>query len=197
MTKLKAAGNNTIDLRTGAIISATVCVLAFLILFSPARIRMVDNQQGYSPVQPIDFSHKIHSGDNHIPCLYCHGGAEKGPLAGIPSSAVCMICHLQVKPESEEIKKVALAIENNQPVAWVQVHQLPDFVRFNHSSHVNAGVECQICHGPVELMGRASQFSTLQMGWCVGCHRQYNESPPAELVLEKVAASTDCAICHY
>lgn len=151
--------------------------------------------QGYQPVQPIYFSHKIHAGDNAIDCNYCHSSARVSKTSGIPSLNVCMNCHKsiyeykgEVTPEytkefyDGEIKKLYAAAGWNdadqaytgesQPVKWVRIHNLPDFAYFNHSQHVTvAGVACQTCHGPVETMEEVSQFAPLTMGWCIDCHR--------------------------
>ena len=151
--------------------------------------------QGYQPVQPIYFSHKIHAGDNAIDCKYCHSSARVSKTSGIPSLNVCMNCHKsiyeykgEVTPEHNkefydgEIKKLYAAAGwsdtdqaytgEAQPVKWVRIHNLPDFSYFNHSQHVTvAGVECQTCHGPVETMDEVYQFSPLTMGWCIDCHR--------------------------
>lgn len=151
--------------------------------------------QGYQPVQPIYFSHKIHSGDNLIDCNYCHSSARVSKTSGIPSLNVCMNCHKsifeykgEITPEYNkefydgEIKKLYAAagwsdadqayIGESQPVKWVRIHNLPDFAYFNHSQHVTvAGVACQTCHGPVETMEVVSQFAPLTMGWCINCHK--------------------------
>jgi mono/diheme cytochrome c family protein len=154
--------------------------------------------QGYQPVQPIHFSHKIHAGDNGIDCKYCHSSARVSKTSGIPSLNVCMNCHKSIyeyngetSPEYDkefydgEIQKLYAAAGwsdadqkytgESQPVKWVRIHNLPDFAYFNHSQHVTvAGVECQTCHGPVEEMEIVSQFSPLTMGWCINCHRVTN-----------------------
>ena len=142
--------------------------------------------QGYSPDQPIKFSHKLHVGQNKIDCRYCHSGAEKSKNAGIPSSNVCMNCHKYVQEGplygKEEISKIYKAIGwdpskgqytgQQQPVEWVRIHNLPDLAYFNHSQHVNVGqVACETCHGPVGEMEEMYQFSPLTMGWCINCHR--------------------------
>jgi cytochrome c551/c552 len=151
--------------------------------------------QGYQPVQPIHFSHKIHAGDNGIDCKYCHSAARVSKSSGIPSLNVCMNCHKSIyeykgetTPEYSkefydgEIQKLYTAAgwsDADQaytgdplPVKWVRIHNLPDFAYFNHSQHVTvAGVECQTCHGPVETMEEVYQFSPLTMGWCIDCHR--------------------------
>ncbi|MFL0354133.1 cytochrome c3 family protein [Xanthomarina sp. GH4-25] len=155
--------------------------------------------QGYQPVQPIHFSHKIHAGDNGIDCKFCHSSARVSKTSGIPSLNVCMNCHKSVYEVAEttateeyskefydgEIKKLYDAVGwsdadqkytgETQPVKWVRIHNLPDFAYFNHSQHVSvAGIECQTCHGPIEEMEIVSQYSPLTMGWCINCHRDTN-----------------------
>jgi mono/diheme cytochrome c family protein len=153
--------------------------------------------QGYEPVQPIHYSHRIHAGDNGIDCKYCHSSARVSKHSGIPSLNVCMNCHKsisEVAPETAtedytkefydgEIQKLYTAAGWNpaeqeytgesQPVKWIRIHNLPDFAYFNHSQHVMVGgIECQTCHGPVETMEVMYQFSPLTMGWCINCHRE-------------------------
>lgn len=141
---------------------------------------------GYQPEQPINFSHKIHAGQNGINCVYCHTGAEKGKHSNIPSLNVCMNCHSYVNEGpsgTEEIAKIYKALDydydsktygdNPTPVRWVRVHNLPDLAYFNHSQHVVVGkIECQECHGAMEEVGVANQHSSLTMGWCINCHRE-------------------------
>ena len=152
--------------------------------------------QGYQPVQPIHYSHKIHAGDNAIDCKYCHSSARVSKTSGIPSLNVCMNCHKSIYEVAEstatpeyskefydgEIQKLYAAVGwddaeqkytgETQPVKWVRIHNLPDFAYFNHSQHVTvAGLECQTCHGPVEEMEIMYQYSPLTMGWCIDCHR--------------------------
>ena len=190
-------------------------------------LRLPGNQQGYEPVQPIAFSHRLHAGEMQISCLYCHSGAEKSRHAGIPAASVCMNCHKYVtaplgairaedelaKKEnrapqsivSPELQKLysALALDAKmqpdsakQPalIAWVKVHNLPDFAYFDHRAHVDAGVACQQCHGPVETMEKMRQVEDLTMGWCVNCHREANRVGVAG---KTVQASIGCATCHY
>jgi cytochrome c2 len=152
-------------------------------------VYLMDNvgvYQGYQPEQPINFSHKIHAGQNGINCVYCHTGAEKGKHSNIPSLNVCMNCHSYVNEGpsgTEEIAKIYKALDydydtktygdNPTPVKWVRVHNLPDLAYFNHSQHVVVGkIECQECHGPMEEVGVANQHSPLTMGWCINCHRE-------------------------
>ncbi|MEQ9188245.1 MAG: cytochrome c3 family protein [Cryomorphaceae bacterium] len=149
--------------------------------------------QGYQPQQPIWFSHKIHAGQNGINCVYCHNSAEKGKAAGIPSLNICMNCHMGVQEGkvsgTKEIAKIYDAIGwdpdklqyvegyEQKPVEWVRIHNLQDFVYFNHSQHVVVGKqECQTCHGPIEEMDEVYQYAELTMGWCVNCHRETNVS---------------------
>ena len=162
-------------------------------------LMQVGVDQGYQPIQPIHYSHKIHAGDNGIDCKYCHSSARVSKHSGIPALNVCMNCHKSIYEVSEstgndeyskafydgEIKKLYDAVgwdDTNQkytgktkPVKWVRIHNLPDFAYFNHSQHVSvAGLECQTCHGPVEEMEVMYQFSPLTMGWCINCHRETN-----------------------
>jgi hypothetical protein len=189
--------------------------------------RLPGNNIGYAPVQPIAFSHRLHAGELEMDCLYCHSGAERSRHAGIPTAEQCMNCHKFVtapfnevleedkaaerekrKPRpimSPEILKVyeALALDEKgkpdpaktpQPIEWTQVHKVPAFVYFDHRSHITAGVTCQRCHGPVEVMERVRQEFDLSMGWCVNCHRDANTNG---IDGRPVAASLDCAACHY
>jgi mono/diheme cytochrome c family protein len=162
-------------------------------------LSQVGVDQGYEPVQPIHYSHRIHAGDNGIDCKYCHSSARVSKHSGIPSLNICMNCHksiYEVAAETQaegineygvdynaEIKKLYAAVGwddaeqkytgETQPVKWVRIHNLPDFAYFNHSQHVTvAGVDCQTCHGPVEEMEVMYQYSPLTMGWCIDCHRK-------------------------
>jgi mono/diheme cytochrome c family protein len=147
-----------------------------------------DEWVGYHPSQPINFSHKIHAGDNAIQCQYCHSGVEKSKTAGIPPVMVCMNCHKVIgetaNPGSkEEIAKIYFAVGwdpnsrvytgQTHPIVWNKVHVLPDFVWFSHQQHVVVGqVECSECHGDVKAMTTVEQQRPLTMGWCVNCHRE-------------------------
>lgn len=133
--------------------------------------------------QPILFSHKLHAGDKDIPCQYCHAYARRSPVAGVPSVQTCMGCHQLVAARKPEVRKLAAYWQEREPVPWVKIHNLPDFVYFSHKRHIRAGVQCQECHGPVETMEEVYQFSSLEMGWCLNCHSERG-------------ASIDCATCH-
>ena len=179
-------------------------VTAIIFLLSSAYfvygyLMQIGIDQGYEPIQPIHYSHKIHSGDNGIDCKYCHSSARVSKHSGIPSLNVCMNCHKSIYEVAEstateeyskefydgEIQKLYNAVgwdDENQrytgktkPVKWIRIHNLPDFAYFNHSQHVSvAGIECQTCHGPVEEMEIMYQHSPLTMGWCINCHRETN-----------------------
>lgn len=187
------------------IVAMSLSVLGYLGYQLVGAARNVGVNQGYEPDQPIAYSHKIHAGDNQIPCLYCHTGADKGRHAGIPSANICMNCHVKIKTESPEIKKIKEALEQNKPIEWVKVHRLPDFAYFNHSQHVNSGVICQDCHGPIQTMTRVRQENPLTMGWCINCHRAKGIATPPEHpdVSRDLSKDTkpiggmDCAKCHY
>ncbi|WP_245816835.1 MULTISPECIES: cytochrome c3 family protein [Reichenbachiella] len=171
-------------------------------------------QQGYEPTQPIAFSHKIHAGDNQIDCNYCHTGVRKSKNANIPSPNICMNCHSAIKTESPEIQKIYAAVENNQPIEWVRIHNLPDLAYFNHSQHVAVGeIECQTCHGPIEEMDVVYQYAPLTMGWCINCHREtdvnakgneyydnlvelHAEHSKEPMKVEDIGG-LECAKCHY
>lgn len=177
--------------------------------------RLPGDHRGYEPVQPIAYSHRLHAGELGVPCLYCHSGAERSRYAGIPAASTCMNCHRFVKAPratvraeeqlakkegrkpravvSTEIAKLEHAMNTNTPIRWARIHQIPDFVYFDHRPHVAAGVACQKCHGPVETMERVRQIESLNMGWCVNCHRGRDGT---RLGGNPVKASSDCAVCH-
>lgn len=175
-------------------------------------------QQGYAPVQPIAFSHKIHAGQYEIDCKYCHTGVMKGKSATIPSVNICWNCHNQIREGTltgtGEIAKIVKAVETNTPIEWVRIHNLPDLAYFNHAQHVNVGgQECQTCHGPVETMDVVQQHSLLTMGWCIDCHRKtdvnakgnqyydnlvelHNKSNKGSMKVEDIGG-LECSKCHY
>lgn len=121
--------------------------------------------------QPVQFSHKHHVGDDGIDCRYCHTTVETSPSAGMPPTQTCMNCHSQIWNDSPYLEPVRASFRDNKPIEWVRVHDLPEFVYFNHSIHVNKGVGCASCHGDVANMASVFQENTLQMEWCIACHR--------------------------
>ena len=167
--------------------------------------------------QPVPFSHAHHVGAIGIDCRYCHTSVEESSFAGIPPTRTCMNCHSQLYNDSPTLEPVRASFRTGDPIAWTRVHDLPDFAFFNHSIHVNKGVACVTCHGRVDRMSLVWQESSLQMEWCVGCHRnpegmiQPRESvtrmesvAPAAGTTEsavllrdyKIETRTDCSTCH-
>ena len=131
--------------------------------------------KGYSPDQPIKFSHAVHAGQNKTDCNYCHYTAKTGKTAGIPPGSVCNNCHFLVRNGTRsgtaEIAKIIEALDEKRAVEWVRIYKLPDFVFFSHAQHVSAGeIDCESCHGDVKSMDRLSQVPDLSMGWCIDCH---------------------------
>ena len=161
-----------------------ICGTVFLGSWAWVTLWNTNVHSGYQPVQPIKFPHDLHAGAMKIDCQYCHSGAYKSKNASIPSLNICMNCHKTVKTESPEIHKIydALGYDPStmkydstkaRPIQWVRVHNLPDFVYFNHSQHVKvAGLRCQTCHGPIETMKEVYQYSPLTMKWCIQCHKR-------------------------
>lgn len=145
-------------------------------------------EAGYSPEQPVQFSHELHAGTLKVDCLYCHSNATKGAHATVPDLASCMNCHTEVQPKDEngefkpEIAKLLAHFEEKRPVQWIKVNDLADFVYFDHSRHVNSDIDCEECHGPVETMVQMRREYGLKMTFCIDCHKQ----PPLE---EEIAAA--------
>lgn len=167
--------------------------------------------------QPVPFSHKHHVQDDGIDCRYCHTSVETSQFAGIPATEVCMSCHTQVWANASVLEPVRRSWATGQSLEWTRVHDLPDFVYFDHSIHVNKGVGCSTCHGRIDQMPLTYRVNTLYMQWCLECHRQPEKyvrprdqvfnmayEPPAnqlelgrKLVAEhKIQKLTDCVTCH-
>lgn len=228
------------------VLVTTIIFMLSAAYFVYGYLMQVGVDQGYAPVQPIHFSHKVHAGDNKIDCKYCHSSARSSKTSGVPSLNVCMNCHRSIyeykgNPEGPtqediangytndyytgEIKKLYAAVgwdEQSQkytgeskPVEWIRIHNLPDFVYFNHSQHVTVGgIACQTCHGPVEEMEVVEQFAPLTMGWCINCHRSTNVKMEGNEYYEKIheelskkygveelteaqMGGLECGKCHY
>jgi len=135
------------------------------------------------PGQPVQFDHRHHVLDAGIDCLYCHWMADDGPVAGVPPTELCMGCHGQIWNDSPLLAPVRESFFSGDPIPWQRVHALPDFVYFHHGAHVRRGVGCSSCHGHVERMARVHAVATLQMGWCLDCHRapEMHLRPPEEV----------------
>jgi hypothetical protein len=121
--------------------------------------------------QPIPFSHQHHVGGMGLDCRYCHTSVEKSSVAGIPPTKTCMNCHSQLWTDSPTLEPVRASFRDDKSIQWVRVHDLPDFVYFNHSAHVNKNVGCTTCHGRIDQMPLVHQEASLQMEWCLNCHR--------------------------
>jgi len=140
-------------------------------------------------VQPIAFDHSVHVEDVGVPCLYCHSNAQRGQSAGLPTLEKCQGCHNQIDPgDSQALQDLARYAEGNQPIKWVPVALQPDFVYFSHRPHINAGLNCESCHGEVGQMTVAQPQGDQNMGWCLSCHK--------ELAPENFVKLSDCATCH-
>ena len=152
------------------------------------------NGIGYQPKQPIAFSHKLHAGDMKIDCQYCHVGVEKSRTASVPAVNVCMGCHALARADKPEIQKLTQYYNENKPLPWNRIHRVPDFAYFNHSVHINKGIECQSCHGEVQNMEKVGQVSSFTMGSCLNCHRNPHEKLPG---LQNINNGPDnCSACH-
>ena len=210
-------------------------VLGVAVVLGTADLRLPANNQGYTPAQPIEYSHRLHAGELAIDCQYCHYGARSSRNAGIPPASICMNCHKVVTSSydalltedvnaeregraavpiiSAKLKPLydALALDDKleprpdvapTPIEWVRVHNLPDFVYFDHRPHVARKIACETCHGPVQGMERMRQENDLSMGWCIQCHR----TTPFEAGIRPGAGggggrvadhvSTNCSTCH-
>jgi cytochrome c7-like protein len=160
------------------------------------ELSRVGVHQGYAPAQPIAFSHRLHAGEAKVPCLYCHAAARTSRHAGIPPVNVCMNCHSMLEKQTVEIERLKEAVQRKQAIAWTKVHNLPDFVYFNHSQHVGANVACRNCHGAVETMDRIRQEAPLTMGWCLDCHRA-RDAEQQRVARASPHRGLDCSNCHY
>ena len=169
-----------------------------------------------APEQPIPFSHKHHVGDDGIDCRYCHDSVGKSSFAGIPSTHTCMSCHSQLFTDQKMLEPVRASMATGQPLHWTRVHTLPDFVYFDHSIHIAKGVGCIECHGQVDRMPLVRRVASLQMQWCLECHRDpephrrksslvFVMRPTSEIRAEgglpdtKIQSTrrlTDCSTCH-
>jgi hypothetical protein len=172
--------------------------------------------EGEAPRQPVPFSHKHHVGDDGIDCRYCHATVETSSFAGIPSTHTCMTCHSQLFTDAPMLEPVRHSMATGEPLRWIRVHDLPDFVYFDHSIHVRKGVGCIECHGAVDRMPLMKRVAPLEMQWCLECHRDpephrrassrvFEMTPTAQVRAEgglpdtPIASTrrlTDCSTCH-
>jgi hypothetical protein len=199
-------------------IFGAVFILGFLLwLFGAWSRSSWATQAGVAREQPVPFSHAHHVGDVGLDCRYCHTTVEISDFANIPPTKTCMNCHSQIWNTSPTLEPVRESFRTDRSIAWTRVHDLPDFAYFNHSIHVNKGVGCETCHGRVDKMPLTWQKASLQMEWCLDCHRhpeqyvrpreavfQMGYEPPIDqetlgrqLVKEyKIQSLTSCSTCH-
>jgi menaquinone reductase, multiheme cytochrome c subunit len=180
--------------------------LVLLIMYGvkPQAIRI-----GYQPEQPVPYSHALHAGELGLDCRYCHSTVDRAAKAAVPPSATCMNCHSSVLPNSDKLVPVRRAFLAGESLVWTRVHDLPDYVYFNHSAHVNAGVGCESCHGRIDQMVKVYQSQPLTMEWCIACHRnptpnlrdpknvtKMGYKPQPGEARKDVRPPTNCSTCH-
>jgi hypothetical protein len=202
-------------LLAAGLVIAPVYVVGMLYYATPP----LTSSKGYSPEQPVPFSHAVHAGQLGMDCRYCHTTVEQAAFAAVPPTATCMNCHRFIAPNSNKLIPVVESAASGSSIPWIKIHDVPDFVYFNHSAHVTRGVSCVSCHGRIDQMEQVYQAKSLTMAWCLECHR--NPDPhlrPPELVTDldweptnetehrafvrrfrkerNINPSTDCSTCH-
>src|SRR6476619_6180008 len=155
-----------------SIFGAVFIVAALLGLVAEVNRSPWVTQARVAREQPIQFSHERHVGGNGLDCRYCHTSVEDSSFAGIPPTKTCMNCHAQIWTNAPMLAPVRYSLSSGQSLPWTRVHDLPDFIYFNHSIHINKGIGCFSCHGPVDEMPLMYEENTLQMEWCLNCHRE-------------------------
>ena len=194
----KSLLDHTIKVRVPLILFVVVLAFTFTYFATSAPRLGV----GYQPEQPIQYSHELHAGQLGIDCQYCHIGADKERHAVVPAEEICMNCRNFARIDRPEVQKLRAYFEENKPIPWNRVHRLPEHVYFSHSAHVNAGMDCTNCHGPVEKMTVVEQVKPFSMGDCLTCHRNPHEN--VVKLRGNVIASIDqlkvgpenCSGCH-
>ena len=200
-----------------SILGAVFIFAGLLWLMAALNRSSYATEEGVVRQQPIQFSHEHHVGGLGIDCRYCHTSVEVSAFAGLPPTETCMHCHTHIWSESPFLAPVRESFRTGQPLVWTRVHNLPDFVYFNHSIHLHKGVGCVTCHGRVDRMPLMSKTQSLQMEWCLECHRQPEKFVGSrELVFASAAfpvdaskiaqanwieayhvqSKTDCSVCH-
>ena len=198
-----------------ALLLAAVPAYVIFLLYYGGSPRTTD--VGYRPEQPVPYSHALHAGELGIDCRYCHNTVEVAAHAALPPTQTCMNCHTGIRATSPKLLPVRESNATGMPVRWIRVHDLPDFVYFNHSAHVNRGIGCVECHGRVDKMEVVTQVQPLSMGWCLDCHRNPDAHlRPVEAVTQMdwdpaedravlgarlrseagIQPSEDCSTCH-
>ncbi len=169
MAQLFHRGANNVA-KASLVIAVLLGGVAFYVYTQVARSSYLTNRF-YERQQPVQFSHKHHVGDDGIDCRYCHTSVETSYSAGIPPTQTCMNCHNQLWSDSPYLEPVRASYRDNKPIEWERVHDLPEFAYFNHSIHIAKGVGCSTCHGQIDAMPAVYQENSLQMEWCLSCHR--------------------------
>lgn len=190
--------------------------VAFWVMLTVERSPYVTEAQVVRE-QPVPFSHRHHVNQLGLDCRYCHTSVEETAFAGIPPTKTCMTCHSQIHTNADMLEPVRESWRSGKPLEWARVHDLPDFVYFNHSIHINKGIACETCHGPVNEMALMWKENSLQMEWCLGCHRHPEKYVrPKEFVFKmgwtseidqkelgpelvkkyNIKRLTNCTICH-
>lgn len=186
---LKAAALLGLALLTGVLILLRWAV-------APAAAR------GEAVAQVIPFSHKHHAGDDGIDCRFCHQGVERAAFAGLPSTQTCLTCHSQLLRDAALLAPLFASVASGKPLRWTRVHDLPDFVYFDHRIHVGKGVGCGNCHGQVDQMPLMRRHASLDMQWCLACHRSMplsmaeHQEMQRWLRLPSQRRLNDCSTCH-
>jgi hypothetical protein len=169
-----------------------VAAVSFVLTFYISRPER--DGVGYAPDQPINYSHKLHAGDLKIDCQYCHTGVTKGRHALVPSTNICMNCHSLAVKDKPEIIKLTQYYNENKPVPWKRIHKVPEYAYFNHSVHVNKGIDCESCHGNLREMEVVKQIKPFTMTACLECHREPQKYVP--YIAEIKTGPENCGVCH-
>ena len=173
MANLFPKWSNTVPLKLIAVVSVlgVTVVGGVTYYFTPKYTRV-----GYSPKQPVAYNHYLHAEQLGIDCRYCHSYVDESGYANVPDAETCMNCHSQVKSDSPQLAPIRASYESGEPVEWVRIHKVPDYVYFNHAVHVNRGISCVECHGNINEMEVVYHAEPLSMGFCLECHRNPEES---------------------
>ncbi len=186
---------STNHLSKASIFGGLFIVIALIYVFDKLSTGPYVNGQNVVREQPIPFSHEHHVRGLGIDCRYCHTTVETSAFAGLPSTKTCMTCHSQVWTNAEILEPLRQAYKTGQPLRWTRVHNLPDYVYFDHSIHIAKGVACMTCHGPVDRMPLMYQQNSLHMTWCLECHRHPANST-REVHIKNAQKLSDCYACH-
>ena len=169
-----------------------VAAVSFVLTFYISRPER--DGVGYAPVQPINYSHKLHAGELKIDCQYCHTGVTKGRHALVPATNICMNCHTLAVKDKPEIIKLTQYYNGSKPIPWKRIHKVPEYAYFDHSVHVNKGIDCESCHGNLREMEVVKQIKPFTMTACLDCHREPEKYVP--YVADIKTGPENCGACH-